>query len=76
MKGMRDSNGGLLFCWSKHNTTGMLLTEDQIQAWINTHSQKEKRLEEENYQKTPKILAVLEELYSIEPKLKPKEIHD
>ena len=41
---MRDpDDGGLLFCWAKRNTSGMLLTEDQIQGWINTETQKEKK---------------------------------
>jgi hypothetical protein len=36
MKAMEDNDGGLLFCWSKCLATSMLLTEDQIQSWINT----------------------------------------
>jgi hypothetical protein len=43
MKAMRDEAGGLLFCWSKRHTTGMLLTEDQIQSWINTETQRRKK---------------------------------
>lgn len=37
-----EQDGGLLFCWSKRSTTGILLTEDQIQSWINTRTQKKK----------------------------------
>ena len=41
---MKDENdGGLLFCWSKHNVTGLLLTEDQIQAWINLETHRKKK---------------------------------
>jgi hypothetical protein len=43
MKSMKDpNNGGLLFCFSKRYTTGMLLTEDQIQGSINSKTQKKK----------------------------------
>ena len=40
---MRDDNGGLLFCYSKKSTTGMLLSEDQIQSWISSRTQKKKK---------------------------------
>ena len=40
MRRMRDGNGGLLFCYSKKLTTGMLLSEDQIQSWISSRTQK------------------------------------
>ena len=43
MKKMTDVNGDLLFCFSKWRVTGMLLTEDQIQAWINTRTQWKKK---------------------------------
>jgi hypothetical protein len=44
MKEMRDENdGGLLFCRSKRDVTGMQLTEDQIQAWINSETQRKKK---------------------------------
>jgi hypothetical protein len=43
MKSMKDpKDGGLLFCFSKRYTTGMLLTEDQIQGSINSKTQKKK----------------------------------
>ena len=42
---VRDSDGGLLFCWSKRQTTGMLLTVDQIHSWINSRTQKRKKRE-------------------------------
>jgi hypothetical protein len=32
MRAMRDTDGGLLFCFSKGDTTRILLTDDQIQA--------------------------------------------
>jgi hypothetical protein len=43
MRRMRDEDGGLLFCFSKRNTTGMLLLEDQIQSWINSTTKKKKK---------------------------------
>jgi hypothetical protein len=44
MREMRDEDdGGLLFCWSKRNMTGLLLTDDQIQAWINSQTQTRKK---------------------------------
>jgi hypothetical protein len=43
MRRMRDNNGGLLFCYSKKLTTGMLLSEDQIQSWISSRTQKKKK---------------------------------
>jgi hypothetical protein len=43
MRRMRDDNGGLLFCYSKKSTTGMLLSEDQIQSWISSRTQKKKK---------------------------------
>jgi hypothetical protein len=43
MKAMRDDDGGLLFCWSKRLTTGMLLIEDQIQSWINSETKRKKK---------------------------------
>jgi hypothetical protein len=43
MQRMRDEDGGLLFCFSKRNTTGMLLLEDQIQSWINSTTKKKKK---------------------------------
>jgi hypothetical protein len=44
MREMKDENdGGLLFCWSKRDVTGLLLTEDQIQAWINSETQRKKK---------------------------------
>jgi hypothetical protein len=43
MKTMKDTDaGGLLFCFSKRYTTGMLLADDQIQSWINSRTQKKK----------------------------------
>jgi hypothetical protein len=43
MKSVKDPNdGGLLFCFSKRHTTGMLLTEDQIQGSINSKTRKKK----------------------------------
>jgi hypothetical protein len=48
MKSMKDPNdGGLLFCCSKRHTTGMLLTEDQIQGSIDSKTQKKKVLSKE-----------------------------
>ena len=47
MRDMRDTDGGLLegllFCFAKGNITGVLLTDDQIQAWINSRMQKKKK---------------------------------
>jgi hypothetical protein len=43
MRRMRDDNGGLLFCFSKKLTTGMLLSKDQIQSWISSRMQKKKK---------------------------------
>ena len=43
MRQMRDTDGGLLFCYVKQYTNGMLLSEDQIQAWINRRTQKKKK---------------------------------
>jgi hypothetical protein len=43
MRRMKDDNGGLLFCYSKKLTTGMLLSEDQIQSWISSRTQKKKK---------------------------------
>jgi hypothetical protein len=43
MRRMRDSDGGLLFCYVKRDTNGMLLSDDQIQAWINSRTQKKKK---------------------------------
>jgi hypothetical protein len=42
MRAMRDCDGGLLFCISKRQTTGMLLIEDQIQSWINSETKQRK----------------------------------
>jgi hypothetical protein len=42
MKGMRDDDGGLLFCYSKQLTTGLVLSIDQIQSWITSETQKKK----------------------------------
>jgi hypothetical protein len=42
MKMMRDTDGGLLFCWEKRTTIGMLLSTDQIQGWITSRTQKKK----------------------------------
>ena len=39
---MRDKDGGLLFCFSKQNTTGILILEDQIQSLINSTMKKKK----------------------------------
>jgi hypothetical protein len=39
---MRDEDGGLLFCYSKRLTTGLVLTFDQIQSWISSETQKKK----------------------------------
>jgi hypothetical protein len=43
MRAMRDTDGGLLFCFSKRDITGGLLTDDQIQSWINSRTQKKKK---------------------------------
>jgi hypothetical protein len=43
MRRMRDTDGGLLFCYAKRDTSGMLLAEDQIQSWINSRTQKKKK---------------------------------
>jgi hypothetical protein len=43
MKSMKEEAGGLLFCWLKQHMTGMLLTEDQMQSWINTETQRRKK---------------------------------
>jgi hypothetical protein len=40
---MKDNNGGLLFCYLKKSTTGMLLSEDQIQSWISSRTQMKKK---------------------------------
>jgi hypothetical protein len=42
MKEMRDVDGGLLFCYSKRFSTGLLLSIDQIQSWITSETQKKK----------------------------------
>jgi hypothetical protein len=42
MKGMRDDDGGLLFCYSKRLTTGLVLSIDQIQSFITSETQKKK----------------------------------
>jgi hypothetical protein len=42
MREMRDEDGGLLFCYSKRFTTGLLLSYDQIQSWISSETQKKK----------------------------------
>jgi hypothetical protein len=43
MKTMKDpDDGGLLFCFPKRRTTGLLLAEDQIQGWITSRTQKKK----------------------------------
>jgi hypothetical protein len=43
MRAMRDMDGGLLFCFSKGDITGVLLTDDQIQAQINSRMQNKKK---------------------------------
>jgi hypothetical protein len=43
MRRMKDDDGGLLFCYSKKYTTGMLLSEDQIQSWISSRTQRKKK---------------------------------
>ena len=43
MKNMRDNNGGLLFCYKKRCTNGLLLTEGQITSWISTRTQDQKK---------------------------------
>ncbi len=40
---MRDSDGGLLFCYVKRDRNGMLLSDGQIQEWINSRTQKKKK---------------------------------
>ncbi len=42
MKAMRDDDGGLLFCYAKRFTTGLVLSFDQIQSWISSETQKKK----------------------------------
>jgi hypothetical protein len=48
MSKMRDANGGLKFSFAKRDTTGMLLSVDQIQSFISTSTQKKKKVEKEN----------------------------
>ena len=43
MKDMRDDDGGLLFCYSKRFTTGLVLSIDQIQSWITSETQMKKK---------------------------------
>ena len=43
MKNMRDDNGGLLFCYKKRRTNGLLLTEGQITSWVSTRTQEQKK---------------------------------
>jgi hypothetical protein len=43
MRRMRDTDGGSLFCYTKRDTSGMLLAEDQIQSWVNSRTQKKKK---------------------------------
>ena len=44
MEGMIDPvDGGLLFCHSKSNTNGKLLSEDTTQQWINSETQRRKK---------------------------------
>jgi hypothetical protein len=60
MKGMRDNDGGLLFCYSKCFTTGLVLTIDQIQSWIPSETQKKKAIQKdsktENEKKEEKLI--------------------
>jgi hypothetical protein len=56
MREMRDEDGGLLFCYSKRFTTGLLLSFDQIQSWISSETQKKK-----TKQKDPKTEKETEE---------------
>jgi hypothetical protein len=46
MRQMKDDNGGLLFCYLKKSTTGMLLSEDQIQSWIKVAERRRKSQKE------------------------------
>ena len=43
MQNMRDDNSGLLFCYKKRRTNGLLLTEGQITSWVSTHTQEQKK---------------------------------
>ena len=47
MKNMRDDNGGLLFCYKKRRTNGLLLTEGQITSWVSTRTQEQKKKDKE-----------------------------
>ena len=49
LKEMRDDDGTLLFCYDKRATTGMVLTVEQIKAWIG--SEKQRRAKEEKKKK-------------------------
>ena len=63
MKEMRDEDGGLLFCYSKRFTTGLVLTFAQIQSWISSETQKKKGKQEdpktENEKKEQKLIQEL-----------------
>jgi hypothetical protein len=63
MKGMRDDDGGLLFCYAKRFTTGLVLSFDQIQSWITSETQKKKAIQKdsktENEKKEEKLIQQL-----------------
>ena len=48
MSKMRDAKGGLKFSFAKRDTTGMLLSVDQIQSFISTSTQKKKKVDKAN----------------------------
>ncbi len=54
MKGMRDDDGGLLFCYAKRFTTGLVLSFDQIQSWITSETQKKKATQKDSKTETEK----------------------
>jgi hypothetical protein len=64
MRKMHDSDGGLLFCYSKRTTNGLLLSEDQIQSWINTRTQKKKKKNKEPSKKEQEQARLIAELGS------------
>jgi hypothetical protein len=48
MSKMRDAKGGLKFSFAKRDSTGMLLSVDQIQSFISTSTQRKKKVDKVN----------------------------
>jgi hypothetical protein len=62
MKKMRDDDGGLLFCYSKRFTTGLVLSIDQIQSWITSETQKKKANQKDSKSEKEKEEKFIQEL--------------